>query len=74
MHHLTMSPCQVMNQQLLILDPALCHAVVAIQGKLSTRPVNQKTTESTSVHPMALCMAEHVLSMCLQHKIKDTLE
>lgn len=71
MHHLALTVCQAINQRLPIqrpvLTPALSHSV-AIGWRLSTRPVGQKTIETSSEHPMAPSMAEHLHNTCPLHK------
>lgn len=71
MHHFAPSVWQVTNQQVLIqspvLTPALSHSV-AMGWRLSTRPAGQKTIETSSEHPVAPSMAEHLGNTCPLHK------
>lgn len=71
MHHLVPTVWQVINQRVLIqspvLTPALSHSV-AMGWRLSTRPAGQKTIETSSEHPVAPSMAEHLGNTCPLHK------
>lgn len=73
MHHLTLSACQVINQRptLLIRSPVLTSALshsMAMVWRLSTRPMGQRTIQTSCEHPVAPSMAEHLRSTCPPHK------